>query len=472
MNKYKKLINNSIIFTVGDFGSRLISLLMVPLYTHILSTSEYGTVDLMNTSIGFLIPLLTLELGQAALRFTIDEKDNLNQNRIFSNISTHVLIVTILALFGLPILSYLNIFGNYGAMFIVLLILRVANNIYSQYTRGVGLVKEYALNGILMTLVTVISNIFLLVYLKFKVEGYILSLIFAALASNIYLLYISDGLTKIKNYNFDRGLLKEMLAFSIPIIPNSAMWWIINGSTRYFVLYFIGAAGNGIYAVANKIPALISMATGIFSQAWQLSSFEEYESETKDEFYTKTFNIYSVVLFIAGSAILVILKPLLSILLEDSFYVSWQIAPLLIFAAIYQSFSQFLGTNYTAAKETKGTFSTSVYAGIISIISSVILIPIMGLVGAGLSSALSLFAMFYIRLIDTQKYVKIALNKTTFIFTNFIFAIQTITLFITDGIVLFALELVLFLLLLYINKDILLSLLKEILDFFNKRRRI
>lgn len=472
MNRYKKLVNNSIIFTVGNFGSRLISFLMVPLYTHLLSTSEYGTVDLMNTSIGFLIPLLTLELGQAALRFSIDAKDKLDQNKIFSNISTHVLIVTILALLGLPILNYLNIFENYGAMFIVLLILRVTNNIYSQYTRGVGLVKEYALNGILMTLVTVISNIILLVYLDFKVEGYILSLIFAALASNIYLLYASDGLTRIKMYNFDRGLLKEMLEFSVPIIPNSAMWWIINSSTRYFILYFIGAAGNGIYAVANKIPALISMVTGIFSQAWQLSSFEEYESDTKDEFYTKTFNIYSVFLFIAGSAILVILKPLLSILVEESFYISWQIAPLLIFAVIYQSFAQFLGTNYTAAKETKGTFSTSVYAGIISIISSVILIPIMGLVGAGLSSAISLFAMFFIRLIDTRKYVRIELNKTTFILSNFIFAIQTFTLFIVDGIVLFVLELFLFLLLLYINKGILLSLLKVFINTFNKRRKM
>lgn len=470
MDKYKKLINNSIIFTIGSFGSRLISFLMVPLYTHLLSTSQYGTVDLMNTSVGFLIPLLTLELGQAALRFSIEAKDKLEQNKIFSNISTHAIFVTIITLLGLPILNYYNIFENYAVMFAILLILRVISNMYSHFIRGIGLVKEFAINGILMTLVTVVSNIVLLVFLNFKVEGYILSLILAALASNLYLFYASNGISRLKMYNGDLSKLKEMLQFSIPIIPNSAIWWIINSSTRYFILFFIGATGNGIYAVANKIPSVISMATSIFSQAWQLSSFEEFESDTKDEFYSKTFRIYWVFLFTAGSAILVILKPLLSVLVEESFYGSWQVAPLLILAVIYQSFSRFLGTNYTAAKETKGTFLTSVYAGIISIITSVIFIPILGLIGAGLSTAISLFAMFYIRLIDTRKYVKIDLNNVLFTLTNIIFILQTILLFFADGGVLFVLELVLFLILLVVNKDILVSLTRIIFTNLIKRK--
>lgn len=468
MNKYKKLVNNSIVFTIGTFGSRLISFLMVPLYTHLLSTSEYGTVDLMNTTVSLLIPLLTLELGQAALRFAIETKDEIEQNKIFSNISTHALFVTVAVLLGLPILNYFNVFENYVVMFTILLILRVINNLYSQYIRGIGLVKEFAINGILMTLVTVISNVVLLVYLNFKVEGYILSLILAALASNVYLFYASSGVMRLKMYNSDQFLLKEMLEFSIPIIPNSAMWWIINSSTRYFILYFIGTAGNGIYAVANKIPAVISIATGIFSQAWQLSSFEEYESESKDDFYTKIFNIYWVFLFIAGSAILVILRPLLSILVEDSFYVSWQIAPLLILAVIYQSFSSFLGTNYTAAKETKGTFSTSIYAGIISLVSSFILIPTIGLTGAGLSSAISFFAMFILRLIDTRKYVKIELNNFSFVLSNIIFMIQIVALFMYAGTLLFAIELVLFILLLFSNKDIIISFSKFLINVFSK----
>lgn len=468
MNKYKKLINNSIIFTVGSFGSRMISFLMVPLYTHFLSTREYGTVDLMNVTISLLIPILTLELGQTALRFLIDAKNITEENKIFSNISTQIIIVTALTLLALPILNYFNLFGSYTVMFSILLLLRVGNDLYSQYIRGIGRVKEFAINGILMTLVTVISNIVLLVFLNFKVEGYILSLILAALVSNIYLLYVSDGIKRIKVYNPDKALFQEMLTFSLPIIPNTAMWWIINSSTRYFILYFVGAAGNGIYAIASKIPSIISMATGIFSQAWQLSSFEEYESGSKDEFYTKVFNIYSLFLLVAGSAILVILKPLISILVEDSYYESWQVAPFLILGVIYQSFSSFLGTNYTASKETKGTFTTSVYAGIISLITSFILIPNIGLIGAGVSSATSFFAMFILRLIDTQKYAKIKLNKLPFIITNLILISQIFILFLTEGAQLLVLEILMFALLLFINQKLLISLAKILINGLKK----
>lgn len=468
MNKYKKLLNNSFIFTIGSFGSNIISFLMVPLYTHLLSTSEYGVVDLMNTTVSLLIPIFTLELGQAALRFSVETKNEIEQNKIFSNISAYALVVSLIVLIVLPLLDYFNLFGNYLVMFSILLILRIVNTMYSQYIRGIGLVKEFALNGILMTLVTVISNVILLVILNYRVEGYILSLILAALFSNFYLFYSSYGITRIRMFNPEWSLFKDMLRFSIPIVPNAAMWWIINSSTRYFVLYFIGSAGNGVFAVANKIPALISMATGIFSQAWQLSSFEEYNSDTKNNFYSKTFNIYWLFIFIASSAILVILKPLMSILVEDSFFESWQVAPLLMFAVIYQSFSTFLGTNYTAAKETKGAFLTSIYAGVVSLLSSIILIPILGLIGAGLSTAISLVVLFFIRLIDTRKYVMISINNKLFIYSNIIYIAQIIILFLTEGLILFGLELILFILLLFGNKKTLIALSKVIIKFVKK----
>lgn len=470
MNKYKKLVNNSIVFTIGTFGSQLISFLMVPLYTQLLTTGEYGTVDLINSTISLLVPFATLELGQAALRYSIESQDRIEQNKIFSNITTQAFVITVILLVALPILNYLNVFENYVVMFILLLILRVINNLFSQYIRGIGLVKEFALNGILMTFITVISNLVLLIFLNFKVEGYIISLILATLTSNIYLFFVSDGFKRLRLYSPEKKLFKKMLRFSIPIIPNSAMWWIINSSTRYFILFYIGATGNGIYAVANKIPGFISMITGIFSQAWQLSSFEEYESETKDNFYTKIFSIYSVFLFLAGSLILIVIKPLLLFVVEDSFYGSWQIAPLLIFAVIYQSFSSFLGTNYTAAKETKGTFSTSVLAGIISIISNSILIPYFGLIGAGISSALSFFIMFLLRYFDTRKYVVINIKLRPFILTNALFLLQVILLFCSEGLQLFVIEFCLFVIMLLINKNILLSLTKLLLKSLQRRR--
>lgn len=454
MNKYKKLVNNSLIFTIGSFGSKFINFFMVPLYTNVLSTQEYGTVDLFITTINLLIPLVTLELGQAALRFTVDTKNEIERSIIFNNITVHGLVITILLSLSTPFLMKVNLFSDYGVLFSLLLILTMFNTLYSQYIRGIGKIKQYAFNGILMTFVTVFFNFAFLVFFEFKVVGYILSLIIANLVSTVYLFTVSKGFKKIQQSSFNFVILKDMIRFSVPIVPNTAMWWIISGSTRYFVLYFVGTSGNGLYAVANKIPSIISMITGIFTQAWQLSSFEEYKSNDKDTFYSRIFNIYYVLLFVSGSALLVVLKPLLNNLVDNTFYQSWEIAPMLIFAVIYQSFSSFLGTNYTASKNTKGTFTTSVYAGIVSLISNIIFIPLFGVVGAGISSALSFLCMCMLRFIDTKKFVKINVNIPSFLLSNVIYIFQTILLFIMDGNSLLFLETLLFMLMVLINREI------------------
>src|SRR5699024_1189285 len=111
--------------------------------------------------------------------------------------------------------------------------------------------------------------------LDFKVEGYLLSIILANLFSNIYFFIITNSFERLKEMKVDRQLFLEMIFYSFPLIPNGTLLWLINGSTRYFILFFIDASANGVFAIANKIPQIIAMVTNIFSQAWQLSSFEE-----------------------------------------------------------------------------------------------------------------------------------------------------------------------------------------------------
>lgn len=454
MNKYRKLMSNSLIFTIGSFGSKIITFLMVPLYTHLLTTSEYGTVDLMISTANLITPLLTLELGQAALRFTIESNDENFRNKIFSNISIHAGIVSTLIFLLLPIILHYNFFESYGFLFSVYLVVSLINTLFSQYIRGIGLVKNFAINGVLVTIITVVSNLILLIIFDLKVNGYIISLILATLISNLYLFSSMSGSKRLNNFNPDIKLAKDMVRFSMPIIPNSAMWWIINGSTRYFILFFVGETGNGLYAVANKIPTIISMFTNIFSQAWQLSSFEEFNSNDRNIFYSKIFDIYSSSLFLISSAILIIVKPLLDVIVSDSFFLSWRAVPFLILAVVYESFSSFLGTNYTAAKTTKGSFYTSFVSGIISIITSILLIPLLGIVGASISSAISFMGMFVIRYFDTRKFIKISLDLKKFIFMNILLFIQIIVLFLFDNIILILLETTAFTSFLILNRQI------------------
>lgn len=445
-NKYKKLLGNSAIFAVGNFGSKIINIIFVPIYTYALTTQEYGQIDLLTTTVSLFLPIVTLSLYEAVLRFIMD-KDS-NENRILS--TSAIVISTIsLSILAIGIIARLDKLFFY---FIILLILQAYQSIFSQFLRGIGKIKIYAFNGILMTLVTVLSNILLLIYFKFGIDGYMLSLILANCISIIYLFILGNLKKFLSIKNFNISLLKKMLVYSAPLIPNMIMWWLINSSTRYFILYYIGASANGIYAVANKIPALISTLTTIFAQAWQLSAIEEFDAEDKSTFYSNTFSFYYQILFVSASLVFSILKPVLGGFLQKSYYVSWQIAPILVLAVLYSSFSSFLGTNYIAAKKTRGVFISSVIGALCSIILNLLLIPLLGLLGASLASMFSFFVMWTIRFYDTKKYIETKIDWINFVGNNFILIFQIVIMFIFNSWILVVLEFSLVIILLVLNR--------------------
>lgn len=434
MDRYKRLFSNSLLFGIGNLGSKLISLVMVPLYTYKLTTSEYGFIDLITVTVSLLVPIITLELGQATIRFVIDRKDKDETGVIFFNSFIYSIILSIIILIMFPALSYLNIFGEYLFSFLFILVLAQSNSILSNYVRGIGLIKQFAFNGILQTVVLVICNILFLVVFNLGVDGYLISIIISSMVSNTFLFLVSQGYKYIfKGSLKSTQVLKSMVTFSIPLIPNSTMWWVINGATRYFILFFVGSAGNGLYAVASKIPSIISVVNTIFIQSWQISAFEEYESKDKDEYNSFVYTVYYKLLFMMGSGILMVIIPTLELIVSDSFSKSWILVPFLVLGVIYQSLSGFLGVNYTASHKTKGAFLTSVYGGIASVISNMIFIPLFGLFGASLSASVSFFIMWYLRLKDTQEYVKLSIKWNDFILVNAIFLLQTASLYLLDG---------------------------------------
>ncbi|WP_318636215.1 lipopolysaccharide biosynthesis protein [Lacticaseibacillus rhamnosus] len=145
--------------------------------------------------------------------------------------------------------------------------------------------------------------------------------------------------------------MQKLLHYSIPLIPNSFSWWFTNDANRYFILFFVGAAGNGLYAVANKIPSILTVFFGIFSQAWQLSAVEEFESKDSEAFYSKIFNYMIFISAVGVSILLIILKPFMQVYTSPSFYSSWHFAPFLLIAAVFANLSTFLGTIFIAAKK-------------------------------------------------------------------------------------------------------------------------
>ncbi|WP_050498002.1 hypothetical protein [Oenococcus oeni] len=171
--RYKNLLGNSVVFAVGNLGSKLITFLLVPLYTYVLTKSQYGTVDVLTTTVSVLAPIASLDIFDAVFRFIMDKSEN--DKSVFTNGILVTLYSASLMLIVCPVLLFFKV--PLAMPFLIILLLNVLLSILQNFIRGIGFVKIFALTGILNALVLGLSNILFLVIFKFGIQGYLFSII-------------------------------------------------------------------------------------------------------------------------------------------------------------------------------------------------------------------------------------------------------------------------------------------------------
>jgi len=453
LNQYKSLIKNSFLFAIGNIGSKAISFFMLPLYTRMLTTSEYGQLDILQTTISLLIPLITFQAVEAVFRYSVDIRENKSASSVLMNGILLCLFGMLISLLLFPVFARIEPFSTYLLFFYLILFFSMMNGVLKQFVRGLGKIKIFVVSDLAYTASFVTFNIIFLVYLKMGLNGYFLSMVLAHFISTFILLVFGSVFKYLNFKSFDKSFMKTMLIYSIPLIPNGLMWWVMNVSDRYILTYFLGFDATGIYSVSYKFPSLITLVNGIFFMAWQLSAMQEYGKDGYDNFYKNIFGVLSSFLLLITAVVLLILKPLMSVFVADAFYESWKYVPLLLVGTVFQAFSSFFGTNYTASKKTKGAFTTSVYGAIVNIVINLLLIPIWGIQAAAFSTMLAYLTMWFLRIFDTKKFVKIKIDWKNLILSIILIGIQILGLYtITNMITFFIVETILILAMLFIQR--------------------
>ncbi|KAF0339480.1 lipopolysaccharide biosynthesis protein [Pediococcus acidilactici] len=427
MNRYKKLFSNSVVFSIGNLGSKMITFFMVPLYTRYLTTGQYGKSDVILTLVDLLTPILTLSVIDAVFRFALDK--NTNKAEVLTNGLFISLLSIIIFLFLTPFLAHVE----YGIYVCTLTYLSALESTLQQFARGIGKSLLYAITGIVMTIATVISNIILIVFWGWQLQGYLASMFIAQIVGIIFLVWRLKAWKYINIQSTNKELIKRMLIYSIPLIPNMVSWWLSNSANKVFISLLIGSSANGIYAVANKIPSLISVFYSIFTQAWQISAVEEFNSKDAGNFFSTVLNATFGILFIGVSILTLLAKPLVIILSTPAYFLAWKIVPWLALAVLFASVSSFLGTIYTASMKTVTLFTTTVIGAITNIICNLILIPFIGVVGAGIGAFLSFLIVTILRVRDSRKFITLRINWKLIIPSSVAIIIQIAGLYLLNG---------------------------------------
>ena len=301
-----------------------------------------------------LIPVVTLQVNSAALRFALDKA--VDKSDVFKvGVRTTLAGFAVFLLFTYP-LSKLTIndfhLGDYIILIVSFVLVSSFRQLCQQFVRGSGHVKLYAIDGILATATTLAFTILFLGPFKWGVTGYIVAII-ASDACSVVFYFVTAKLYRYVNFNKlkDNSITSQMLKYCVPLIPTIILWWIINVSDRYMVTYFISSSANGLYTAASKIPNFVILFSQIFIDAWQLSAVDEYDQEGGRQFFTKVFRAYSGGIFAVASVLILLCQFITKILVAKSYYDSWQFVPILDYCHNVFLYCQFPCLNIYGGKK-------------------------------------------------------------------------------------------------------------------------
>ncbi|MCQ2427373.1 MAG: polysaccharide biosynthesis C-terminal domain-containing protein [Clostridia bacterium] len=409
MNKYTKLISNTLVFGLGQFLSKAMVYLLMPLYTSVLTKEQSSAADLIQQIGNFLMPIAALGICEGLLRFAMDSKEGDNpddgRKRIFSS-SMAILTVATLAFTALSPLGML--FGQgFGYVTLTVSFVIAANlqMAVSYYIRSLGYTKLYAVQGIVNTALTIAFNILFLVILGWNVTGFILAITLANLLVTVLLIVRLKLWRDFDLKMIDKGVIKELIVYSLPLIPTTIIWSVTNITDKLIVIEYAGEAVNGMFTYSYKIPTVLTLLTTVFVEAWQLSSVKDSDEKTRGEFFTTVFSYYNGLIFMAASFLVALIKILTRLLLNVSYYGAWEYMPTLIFATVFSAFSTFVSTVYMVRKKSLPAFFTAFAGAAANIILSLALAPYLGVHGVALATVVSYLILFFIRALTAKKYV-------------------------------------------------------------------
>ncbi len=421
-SSYRYLAGNIALFSVSNFVSKILVFLLVPLYTGVLTTSEYGIADIMQVTLLLLVPAFTLNTGEAALRFGIEHADR--RGSILATGLSRVLRADAVTI-GLCMIAFAFVPENIKWYILLFAILFIANSLYEYlvlYFQGCELVPVVVAGSVSSTVLMIASNIVFLLVIKIGLNGYLYSQMIAYFAASVIMLLLGRSAGVVKDVKRDEKLEAEMLAYSAPLIAYSTGSWVNNAADRYIVLALCGTAVNGIYGVAYKIPAILMVFQRIFAQAWQMSATKSYKDEKSAEFFTEMYRMYNAFMVIGCAALIILVNPIATFMFRKDFYEAWELVPPLLISVIFGALTGFLGSICLAYKDSVSMGVATSVGAVANVAMNFCFVPYFSAMGAAVATAISYCIMWAIAYRFVRKHVTIENNMLVDILSYLILA--------------------------------------------------
>lgn len=423
MSREKQLVKNTAIITIGKICTQLVTFLLLPLYTAILSTEEYGIVDLLNNLVNLCLPIVTFQIEQAIFRYLIEVRNQEKEEKeiITTSIFTVILQIVIYVLIYCLVSNFIH--NDYKYFLLTNVIVCIMSSIMLQIARGLGDNKRYALGSFIIASLIIVFNVIFITLFRWGAYGMLLANFVAHLIGSVYLFIAEKTITKISFKSFNRNVLKKLLKYSIPLIPNAISWWILNASDRIIITYIINASATGILSLANKFSSVYMTVYNIFNIAWTESVALYIKDKDSEEYISKISNIIFNLFSFMALGIIAVMPFVFDLFINEKFREAYNLIPILMVAVIFNMLIGLISVIYVAKKDTKAIAKTSFCTAIINIIIDLAAVNFIGVYAATISTLIAYVIMAIYRYYDvSKKYIKIKLDSQN-IFIVFIIGI-------------------------------------------------
>ncbi len=410
----KKTIKQTAIYSLGNISTKLVGFILLPLYTGILSTSEYGILAILQIILQILIGVLGFNLPTAMMRWYASEDDAEKKNSIiFSVFLSTTIIAVLLSFLLIPFSAKFSVqifstdqFSNYFLYMFLAASAGIISNVPLNVIRLKEMPTFYVILTTLKFTAIVLLNIYFVAYAKMGVEGIMIS----ELVGSLLVVVLSMPVViKGSSFSLDFKILKEMFLYGFPLVFSTTFSFLLTLGDRFIIEYFYGLSSVGVYSMGNKVASVMNM---LILQSFQLGflplAYKKLGTPNDKRYFSKILTYYTTVMAFAALGISMFGKEIIELFAKnEEYWVSAVVVPIIAFAFVIKGIQYNFSLSFHYAKKTIYVTAIVIVTACFNVLLNFLLVPNIGFIGAAYSLLLSFILMMLLSYYFGQKIFRV-----------------------------------------------------------------
>jgi O-antigen/teichoic acid export membrane protein len=410
----KSVLRHFAVYGVGTVLNRVIGFLLIPVYTHYLTTTDYGTLELIELTTYITGMFLAAGISYSLLRFYYDAESDAQRRLVVSSAHMATLAVSIivggwLVLFAPGVSSLIFESQNYATLFrlsFMTLILSVASEVPMGYIRAQQKSMLFTAISISKLALALTLNIVFLVQFGWGIRGIILSALITQLAATAVVSTYTFWQT---GFGLSRARIKEMMLYGLPMIPGAVSLYVLNFADRYLLPRFSSLSQLGIYSLGYKFGMVIGpLVTEPFMSIWAPKMFEIAKRPDAQKIYANMLTYFLLLVTFIGLGISVLIKDVLALMSAPEFHSAYKVVPIIVLSYIVWGASYHVRIGILLAKRTKHIAYIMGVGAVSNVLLNLLLIPRYGMWGAAWATLAAYVLVFVLTYIVSMRFLRVS----------------------------------------------------------------